>query len=107
MRASRFIERMLASQFADLEEPSSAIMVDVLSPQELMVQQILAALRKRIDAARNVTMRDGEVVAAEAFSNTPVILRLGSYGFSVLIDQARNVSAEFLAIKIYLPIVMK
>lgn len=39
---------MLASQFADLEEPSSAIVVDVLSPQELIVQQILAALRKRM-----------------------------------------------------------
>jgi gluconokinase len=40
--------RMLASQFADLEEPSSAIVVDVLSPPDLIVQEILAALQKRI-----------------------------------------------------------
>lgn len=39
--------QMLASQFADLEEPSSAIVVDVLSPPDLIVQQILAALQKR------------------------------------------------------------
>ncbi len=40
--------QMLASQFADLEEPSCAITVDVLSPPDLIVQQILAALQKRM-----------------------------------------------------------
>lgn len=40
--------QMLASQLADLEEPSSAIVVDVSSPPDLIVQQILAALQKRI-----------------------------------------------------------
>ncbi len=40
--------QMLASQFADLEEPSFAIVVDVLSPPDLIVQQVLAALQKRL-----------------------------------------------------------
>lgn len=39
---------MLASQFAALEEPSDAIIVDVESPPELIAQQILAALRRRM-----------------------------------------------------------
>lgn len=40
--------QMLASQLADLEEPSSAIVINVLSPPDLIVQQILAALQRRI-----------------------------------------------------------
>ena len=35
-------------------------------------------------------IQNGAVVATETFSNTPVIRRLGSYGFSALIDQARK-----------------
>jgi hypothetical protein len=35
-------------------------------------------------------IQNGMVVASETFSNTPVIRRLGSYGFSALIDQARK-----------------
>ncbi len=40
--------QMLAGQFADLEEPSFAIVVDVLSPPDLIVQQVLAGLQKRL-----------------------------------------------------------
>ena len=40
--------QMLASQLADLEEPSFAIVVDVLSPPDLIVQQVLASLQKRL-----------------------------------------------------------
>jgi gluconokinase len=36
---------MLASQFADLEEPATAIVVDISLSPELIVQQILVALR--------------------------------------------------------------
>lgn len=38
---------MLASQVADLEESSSAIVVDASSPPDLIVQQILAGLQRR------------------------------------------------------------
>jgi gluconokinase len=38
---------MLASQFAALEEPATAIVADVSSPPELIVEQILADLRTR------------------------------------------------------------
>lgn len=37
---------MLASQFADLEEPSTAIVADVSSPPDLVVHQILAGLQR-------------------------------------------------------------
>ena len=37
-------------------------------------------------------VHDGVVVATETIPNTPVIRRLGSYGFSALIDQARKAS---------------
>ncbi len=40
--------QMLTSQFADLEEPSSAIVIDVSSPPDLIVQQTFAALQKRL-----------------------------------------------------------
>jgi gluconokinase len=35
---------MLASQFADLEEPSDAIVVDISSPPDSIVQQILSTI---------------------------------------------------------------
>lgn len=38
--------KMLASQLADLEEPSSAIVIDVSPPPSGIVEQILTALRK-------------------------------------------------------------
>ncbi len=38
--------KMLASQLADLEEPSSAIAIDVSPPPSGIVEQILTALRK-------------------------------------------------------------
>lgn len=45
-RQGHFMQaNMLQSQFATLEEPCSAIIVDVSSPLEAQVQQILAALR--------------------------------------------------------------
>lgn len=39
--------QMLDSQFADLEEPSDAITVDVVVPPDAAVQQIIRALRLR------------------------------------------------------------
>ncbi len=39
---------MLASQFAVLEEPSTAIVADIAQSPELIVQRILAALRERV-----------------------------------------------------------
>ncbi len=38
---------MLPSQFADLEEPKDALVVDISQPPEVIVQQLLAQLRAR------------------------------------------------------------
>jgi gluconokinase len=40
--------KMLASQFADLEEPTSAIVVDISPPAEAIEEQILPQLRQRM-----------------------------------------------------------
>ncbi len=55
---------MLASQFADLEEPSDAIIADVARPAEAIVEQILPHLRRRMPEShvaqqQNVFMTDG------------------------------------------------
>jgi gluconokinase len=42
--------QMLASQFADLEEPSDAITVEVVVPPDVAVQQIIHALGDRLAA---------------------------------------------------------
>jgi gluconokinase len=40
--------QMLASQFADLEEPTDAITVDVVVPPDVAVQQIIHALKRNL-----------------------------------------------------------
>ena len=57
-RAHHFMKAdMLASQFADLEEPSGAITVDIAQPPDAIVEQILTGLSRPTAAAASTPPR--------------------------------------------------